>query len=116
MSCEPSKKDLTNEEFIEFFNSFNPQWKQAIISNDPAYIINRYADNAIIGPPNKNFIVGKELIGKHWNNITGYINDFWYKTQRIDGNTDDVFYETGIAYTEYEIDNQIIKDTRWTNM
>ncbi len=121
MACEPTEKELTNEEFIEFFNSFNPQWKQAIVSNEPAYIVDRYAEDAIIGPPNKNFIEGKELIEQYWTNNVGYMNDFWYKTQRIGGNTKDVFYESGIAYAEYEINNQTFKDTTkylfvWKNM
>ena len=111
VSCKTPKKDVTNESFISFFNSFNPQWRQAIKTNNPAYILDRYVDDAIIGPPNKQFIIGIESIKTHWENIVGYMDDFGYETQRIGGNKNDVFYESGIAFAEYKFNNQVQRDT-----
>ena len=110
-SCKTKEHELTNEEFITYFNSFNPEWKEAIVTSNSTYIIDRYTDNAIIGVPNKNFIIGKDRIRQYWGRNVEFIDDFWYKTQRIDGNTNDVFYETGIAFAKYKINNQIHKDT-----
>ena len=117
MACTTKKIEkeaevnLTEQEMIAYFNSFNAEWRKAILDNDATNIIKRYDENAIIGPPNKDFIIGKKAITAHWNRTVNFLDDFSYVTQKIGGNFNDVIFENGIAFATYTIDNKQVTDT-----
>lgn len=73
--------------------------------------MNLYDDNAILGPNNKPFIVGKKNIRKYWEKAVNYFVDFSYITQTIGGNSKDVLYETGVVHFVFEIDGDTIQDS-----
>lgn len=103
--------ERSEEEWINWFNSFNPKWRNAIQTNDASYIINLYHEDAIIGVPNKEFIVGKPNIENYWNELVLFLDDFSYKTQKLGGNPNDMLYENGIAIFEYNVNNIKMVDT-----
>ena len=102
---------LNEQEMIDYFNSFNPQWRKAIHDNNPDYIIARYSEDAIIGAPNKDFIVGKKAIAEHWRRIIRYMDDFSYKTTHIGGDPNGILFENGEAYGTYTLGDRQVRDT-----
>lgn len=113
-SCSVKKiKEITFDEhaYIDLFNSFNPKWQKAVQENDPSYIISRYDTDAIIGAPDKRFVIGKAAITNYWQNLVVFLDDFAYETEHIGGNPNDVLYENGRAFVTYTINNQQITDT-----
>jgi len=116
LSCSPQSDkedviDFDEKAYIEWFNSFNPKWRKAIQESDPSYIVDRYAEDAIIGAPNKSFLIGKKAITAYWQNLAVSLDDFSYETQHIGGNPNDILYENGLAFATYTINNKQVTDT-----
>ncbi|MEM1119541.1 MAG: hypothetical protein AAGJ18_03790 [Bacteroidota bacterium] len=111
----PNNKPVTTNfdeaAFIDWFNSFNPQWSEAVRNKNPRYIIDRYAEDAIIGAPDKPFVIGKVAIEAYWQNLVLFMDDFAYETQYIGGDPEDILFENGRAFVTYTLEGRQQTDT-----
>jgi len=92
------------------FMAENKNWSNSAKTNDATYIANLYNEDAILGIPFQPFVEGKNQIAKKWQNTVEMVDDLGFETKTLSG-TNEIVYETGLAFTSYTVQGVSKTDT-----